>query len=246
MWLSWLAHRVILSRVFTAEWYNTLSNQYDNFTNLATKQKLTKHSFALFSPLRLQLSKMPSVCKKTISPGYQHCGNQLIEEIILLLKHRFLFLGGVQWYRANRQRRKHCETTVCLTSTYALTSNAHPHSSHEGVSRCMCVFVSLGREWRETNASSTHLHAQSLCHINPLSMCVRVWACFSVQHVRLADSPPFPGLTRRANVRFIISVGLNNTDTKDSKPTTELLFAHSGGQTCNKTQYTSKPCTMCS
>ena len=111
----------------------------------------------------------------------------------------------------------------------ALTSNAHPlQARRECHSACACVCV--GREWRETNASSTHLHAQALCHINPPSMCVYVWAHFSVQHERLADPPRFPDLTRRANVRLICSFGLNKADTKDLKPTTEPLSAHSGGE----------------
>lgn len=58
--------------------------------------------------------------------------------------------------------------------------------------------VCVGREWMKINVSSAHFHAQALCHINPLSMCVYVWAYFSVQYERLADSPPFPDLTRRA------------------------------------------------
>lgn len=48
------------------------------FTNLATRfNKLTKYSSALCFPLLLQLSKMPSVCKKTISLIYQDGETQL-------------------------------------------------------------------------------------------------------------------------------------------------------------------------
>lgn len=39
---------------------------------LSTESKLTEHSFAPRSPLLLQLSKTPSVCKKIISLSPQH------------------------------------------------------------------------------------------------------------------------------------------------------------------------------
>lgn len=95
--------------------------------------------------------------------------------------------------------------TACLTSTPCPYLKHTPPSSKEGVSQYMYACVCVGREWMETNASSTHLHAQVLCHINPLSMCVYVWV-FNVQHERLPDSSAFPDLTRRANVRLFLDL----------------------------------------
>lgn len=78
-----------------------------------------------------------------------------------------------------------------------LRDSCTPHFKHTPISSSSQVGVSQrtclceGREWRKTNASSCHLHARALCHINPLSL----WVYFSVKNKRLADPPTSPYLT---------------------------------------------------
>lgn len=142
-----------------------------------------------------------------------------MEETSPLLTMLFFPLCGVHWHRVYRRRRKHCETSACLTLTPT-------HSSQEGVALCMCVCVCVGREWREPPPIFMLEHFVILI----LCLCVSVWAYFSVQHGRLADSPPFPDLTRRANARLIWSFGLYNTDKTTWKPTPGLPSALSRGE----------------